>query len=128
MASGNGGHFNNKFKIKIMKSIFRLSLFLVICTSSANAQNAEDSVKSVITTMFEAMRNADSNSLKLIFAKDVIMQTIAISKEGEPVIRTSKSEDYIKSIATLSKNDADERIVFETVKIDGPMAIVWTPY
>jgi hypothetical protein len=28
----------------------------------------------------------------------------------------------------MPKGAADERISFETVKIDGPLAIVWAPY
>jgi len=28
----------------------------------------------------------------------------------------------------MPKDAADERIVFETIRIDGPLASVWTPY
>jgi hypothetical protein len=31
-------------------------------------------------------------------------------------------------VSKLPKGAADERISFETIRIDGPLAIVWTPY
>jgi hypothetical protein len=35
---------------------------------------------------------------------------------------------FAESVAKLPKGAADERIKFETVKVDGAMAIAWTPY
>jgi len=35
---------------------------------------------------------------------------------------------FAHSISTLKKGAADEQIVFESIKIDGPLAIVWAPY
>ena len=101
---------------------------LIINGSSIFAQSKEDSIKVVINSMFNAMRNADSIALKSVFAEGVILQTIATTKTGEQVVRTQKVENFIQSIGSMSKNDADEQIVFETVKIDGAMAIAWTPY
>ncbi|MCA6469357.1 MAG: hypothetical protein IM591_03045, partial [Chitinophagaceae bacterium] len=35
---------------------------------------------------------------------------------------------FVSSIAKQKPGVIDEQIVFETIKIDGPLAIVWTPY
>ncbi len=111
-----------------MKRILCLTFAFFVFHNIGLAQHAEDSVKNVINSMFTAMRNADSNSLKSVFSDAVILQTIATSKEGDQIVRTQKIESFIQSISSLSVNDADEQIKFETIKIDGPMAIVWTPY
>ncbi len=111
-----------------MKRILCLTFAFFVFHNIGLAQNAEDSVKNVINSMFTAMRNADSNSLKSVFSDGVILQTIATSKDGDQIVRTQKIESFIQSISLLSVNDADEQIKFETIKIDGPMAIVWTPY
>jgi hypothetical protein len=111
-----------------MKSVCCFILIMLLSGTSMNAQSAEDSVKLTVSTMFNAMQNADSNALKSVFAEGVILQTIAKAKTGELVVRTQKIENFIQSIGSLTKNDADEQIVFETVKIDGALAIAWTPY
>lgn len=111
-----------------MKKILCLLFAFLVYHNTGFSQNSEDSVKNVINTMFTAMRNADSNSLKSVFSDGVILQTIATSKEGDPFVRTQKVESFIQSISSLAVNDADEQIKFETIKIDGPMAIVWTLY
>jgi hypothetical protein len=111
-----------------MKYAFCIVLTLFLNGTSLSAQTSEDSVKTIVNNMFNAMRNADSNALKSVFSEGVILQTIATTKTGEQVVRTQKIENFIQSIGSLTKNDADEQIVFETVKIDGAMAIAWTPY
>jgi hypothetical protein len=36
--------------------------------------------------------------------------------------------DFLTAITKPHTEIYDERIVFETIKIDGPLASVWTPY
>jgi hypothetical protein len=95
---------------------------------NANAQTAEDSVKATINNLFTAMMNADTVSLKECFAENMVLQTISSDKEGHLKILTEKPAEFIQSISSLGAGDADERIGFESIKIDGPLAAVWTPY
>jgi hypothetical protein len=106
---------------------FLILLTLIIATS-VSAQTAEDSVKAVINKMFAAMKNADGASLKECFADSAIMQTIGRNKEGKTVIRNDGTAGFIDFVSKEKQGAADERISFETVKIDGPLAIAWTPY
>jgi hypothetical protein len=92
------------------------------------AQTAEDSVKAVVNALFEAMKNGNEQGLKDCFSDSAILQTIANSKSGKKIIRTEQVAEFATSVSKLPKGAADERIVFETIKIDGPLAIVWTPY
>ena len=108
----------------------RILVFLLLLnfTITVNAQSAEDSVKTVVNKLFEAMKTGDAALLKSTFADSAILQTIGRSKEGNVVIQNEVIADFIDFVSKQPKGAADERIVFDMIKIDGPLAIVWTPY
>ena len=111
-----------------LKNIF---LFLLLTMGSPpllQAQNAEMEIRQVITALFEVMRQADSAALASVFSPDCTMQTIATDKAGKSVVRNEEVSKFVSSIARQKPGMIDEQIVFETIKIDGPLAIVWTPY
>ena len=91
-------------------------------------QTAVDSVKAVVNALFTGMKTGDSALLRSCFDDDAILQTIARNKEGKTIVRQDKVADFAAQVVKLPKGAADERIQFETVKIDGAMAIAWTPY
>jgi hypothetical protein len=106
--------------------------FLILLTLAASftcqAQSSEDSVKAVINNMFAGMKNADVNLLKSSFADSIVLQTIARNKEGNAVVRNETANDFIDFISKEQPGNADERITYDVVKVDGPLAIAWTPY
>lgn len=85
-------------------------------------------MKAVINKMFEAMKNADTVSLRSVFADSAILQTITRNKEAKVIVRNESIAEFIEIIGKETKGNADEQIVFETVKTDGPLAMAWTPY
>ncbi len=107
--------------------IFILSVAISLFGLWATAQTAEDSIKTVVNNMFDAMRNGDKASLISCFADSAILQTI-IEKDGKITIKTEPLKEFADFVATVAKNDADERITFDVIKTDGTLAIVWTPY
>lgn len=107
---------------------FFIVLTLILSATNAQSQSPEDSVKSVINNMFAAMKNADGVMLKSVFSDSIVFQTIARNKEGATVVRTESPAGFIEQISKASTGSLDERISFETVKVDGPLAIAWTPY
>lgn len=110
-----------------MKYVFiLLSSFMI--QQNTSAQSAEDSIKSTITGLFTAMQNADGAGVLASFADSAVMQTIGRAKDGSVLVRTDKVADFGKQIASAPKNALDERITFDVIKVDGPLAIVWTPY
>lgn len=109
------------------KRFLATGLFLIVAMLS-QAQTAEDSVKAVVNRLFTAMKNADGAMLRTTFSDSAVLQSIAMTKEGKTVIRNEKVEDFVKSINSLKKESADERIEFASIKIDGNLASVWTPY
>lgn len=106
-----------------MKKLFVFVLVLATIVP-ANAQKAEDSVKAVINKLFAAMKGSDAKSLQDCFADSAILQTITATGK----VRNEEVSAFAKSIATLPKDAADERITFDVVKVDDALAIAWTPY
>lgn len=94
----------------------------------ARAQSAEDSVKTVIDQLFTAMKGADAAGIQAVFADSALLQTIARTREGNFAVKNEPIAGFAASIGKLPRGAADERIRYETIKIDGPLAAVWTPY
>lgn len=110
-----------------MKSF--LTLFLTVALlNAAKSQTTEDSVKAVVNKMFAAMKNADSVELKNSFSDWAVLQTISRTKEGETIVKTDAINEFASFVGKTNKGDADERISFGAIHIDGSLASVWTPY
>jgi len=109
-----------------MKYFFLLIIF-VVTAAFVKAQTAEDSVKAVINQLFTAMKNPDPLLLKSSFTDSAILQSVA-EKNGKVSIINESINDFANSISKLPKDAADERIQFDLIKIDGALAIAWTPY
>lgn len=110
-----------------MKS-FLFFLTTLLFLNAAKAQSAEDSVKAVVNKLFAAMKNSDAASLKAVFADSAILQSISRNKEGKTVIQNDTVDEFAGIVSKMPKGDADERIVFDAIKIDAPLAMVWAPY
>ena len=78
--------------------------------------------------MFAAMKNADSAGLKNAFSEWAVLQTISRTKEGQTMVRTDNIDAFASFVGKTTKGDADERITFGAIHIDGALASVWTPY
>lgn len=107
----------------------RILIVLAILTGTVTlkAQTAADSVKAVINQFFDGMRNVDVSMVTSSFADSAILQTI-VDRGGKVSIRTEPLAGFAGVITKQEKGWLDERIQFETIKIDGAMAIAWTPY
>lgn len=111
-----------------MRKVSFIFSVLLISASTAHAQTPVDSVKQAISNLFTAMKNSDSQAILNCFADSAILQTIARDKNGNHIVKNEKLADFAKVIAYMPKNAADERISFDVVKVDGPLAAAWTPY
>jgi len=100
---------------------------LFLLAFNAKAQSAEDSVKTTINKLFAAMKNGDSKALVECFSDSAILQTVA-EKNGNVSIQTEPVKDFADFIGTQKEGDADERITFDMLRVDGALAIAWTPY
>ena len=105
-----------------------LVITLTITFVNASAQPEEDAIKAAITAMFNGMRTSDTALIRSVFSSSAIMQTIGRNREGATVVRTDKVDSFIVSIGRPHAEIYDERISFESIKTDGLLASVWTPY
>jgi len=111
-----------------MKRTLMVLFAIILLTHYLDAQTTEDSVKAVIKQLFEGMKNSDAAMIQSAFADSAILQSVGRNKEGKIVIENERIDEFAKSISALKKGAADEQIVFESIKIDGPLAAVWAPY
>ena len=110
-----------------MKQFFIFLTFAML-SFTTKAQTAADSIKTTIGKLFDGMKNSDAALLKTAFADSAILQTISNNKEGKIIIENDRVDDFAGIISKMQKGDADERIIYDVIKIDGPLAIVWAPY
>jgi putative lumazine-binding protein len=111
-----------------MKTLIMLIFTIGVITKYVDAQTSEDSVKGVVKQLFDGMRNSDASAIRAAFADSAILQTISKNKDGHIAVGNENIEDFAKSISQLKKGAADEQIVFESIKLDPPLAMVWAPY
>ena len=111
-----------------MKRILILLTATIFISTITKAQSPEDSIKAVVNQLFAAMKGANAAMLKEAFADSAVLQTIRRKQDGTFFVQDEKVSDFVEQIGKAKKDSLDERITFETVKIDGPLAIAWTPY
>lgn len=102
--------------------------FIVFAAAIAQAQTAEDSIKAVIHKLFVAMKSSDGAGITACFSDNAVLQTISKNKEQQVIVEADTVAAFAAMVQSMEKNIADERVSFETIKIDGPMAAVWAPY
>jgi hypothetical protein len=107
---------------------YLLLLLTFVFVKNSYSQTTEDSVKAAVNQLFTAMKNSDGLAIQSSFADSALLQTITRNKEGATIVRNETVAGFATSVSKLPKAAADERITFETIKIDGPLASVWTPY
>lgn len=110
-----------------MKHFFAITI-AIISFSNLYAQDTQDSVKTVITNLFKAMKDADSTLIRSTFADGAVLQTIIKNKLGKVSVKNESVQDFSSFVGKEEKNILDEQIVFKTVLIDADLAMVWTPY
>src|SRR3569833_1923633 len=109
-----------------MKKLYILTTCLLLA-SFVKAQKIEDSVKAAVNKLFIAMATADSAGVVNSFTESGLLQSVS-EKGGKTTVTPDKATEFGHIIGGLQRNDADEQINFNTIKIDGPLAFVWAPF
>jgi cyanophycinase len=86
----------------------------------------ERAVLSTVQRLFDAMRAADSAAARPLFHPQARL-FVPDTRNGESVVNVSSLEDFLRSIAG-SNRQFDERFNNPEVRVDGNLAMVWTPY
>ena len=83
----------------------------------------------VVNNLFIGMKAGNGAMIAAAFADSAVLQTISRDiHSGKIGVRNESVKDFVTSISTLAVNTADERITFNSIKIDADLASVWTPY
>ena len=104
-----------------------VALVATTIVTPLRAQTTEDSVKAAVNLLFTGMIRSDADMIRSSFTDSAILQSI-VEKDGKTSTRTESIGEFAQTICKLEKGVADERIRFDVIKIDGPLAIVWAPY
>ena len=115
---------NYKLSISILLSM----IFFSPCLINAQDQKPDELIENIVHSLFEAMRNSDGKVAASLFEKNARLYTVFVDEEGKTPLREGKIHDFIEAIAKPKTDIWDERISSYDIKIDGPLAKVWTPY
>jgi len=105
-----------------------LIIACIIPMGAARAQSGQDSVRAAVNLLLTAMKNADSAQLMSAFDDNAVLQTIVVDSNGKATAHSYPVAEFAQAIGRLPKGAADEQVHIESLKMDGPLAMVWAPY
>lgn len=119
--------FKNEIKF-YFKYVLIISILFAF-QGDLKAQTDTMAIKSTIDLLFEGMESFDSTKVKSVFASEVNLKSIVKTKSGETKIIQETLQEFISLIGIKIEGvQIDERLLGYDTKIDGDLAIAWTPY
>ncbi|WP_442265174.1 nuclear transport factor 2 family protein [Tenacibaculum sp. ZS6-P6] len=110
---------------------FSFLVFLSFTSFTVFAQDSSENqnIKQVIQLFFDGLHKGDSSLVNKTLHKEVKIQTTFTNKKGKKVLVAESREKLLKAIASKKKEDSYfEKLLSYTIKVDGNLASVWTPY
>ena len=104
-------------------------LSLLCFPSLVVAQTDEEgAVLAVVDRLFDSMRAGDSAAFRATLHPEARLVS-AMVREGQPVLQIEESlEGFVTAVGTPHDEVWDERIWDVEIRIDGPLAVLWTEY
>ena len=104
-------------------------LFILISVLPTFAQTDEEQIKTSINQVFDGMRKNDTILVREVLHPSCFLKSIAKTKTGEVKLQEDPISGWLKQIGTKREGVVlDERLTSYDIKIDGEMAMAWTPY
>ena len=111
------------------KIVTVIILLLLSIHAKAQHTSVEKEIQKTIVTFFEGLHNGDSTLIKKTMHHDIKLQTTFTNREGKKVLKTETKAQLLKAIARKKPTDVYlEKLGSYTIKVDGNLASVWTPY
>lgn len=109
-----------------MRKLALAVLVLMLSAAPAAAQEAEEqAVKDVVVRLFDGMRARDTAQMRSVFAEQA--QFYGVGRDG--TISVSTPGDFMRSIAGAPEGLVLDEVLHDVeVRVDGPLAAVWTYY
>jgi Putative lumazine-binding len=112
---------------KMKKLLCIISLFFII--QNANAQTAEESIKSTISTFFSAMYASDTLLMHSVMHPKSTLYSVNISRGKPSKLDETAMPAFYKVINTKRPGvTLEERLLEHKIMIDEDLATDWTPY
>ena len=107
-----------------------LIVFTFISFTVFSQESSEDQkIKEVISLFFDGLQKGDSSLVRKTLHKEIKIQTTFTNKTGKKVLISETREKLLKTIVSKKASDTYfEKLLSYTIKIDGNLASVWTPY
>lgn len=86
----------------------------------------ERAVTAVVQRLFDGMREADSAAVRRLFHPQALLFVPHV-RDGRPLVSVTSVDEFVRAVAA-SEGRFDERFHDPEVRIDGNLAMVWTPY
>jgi hypothetical protein len=113
-----------------MRRLFFALAVLIAATAPASAQTPaqsadEQAVRAVVKQLFDGMRARDTTMMKGVFADDA--RFYGVNRSG--AVQVTMPAQFIAGIAAAQPGLVLDEVLHEIeVRIDGPLATVWTYY
>lgn len=109
-----------------MKAAVLIVTLLLSLTAFAQTEN--DAVKKTITRFFDGMKANDTALIRSTLDSSCFLYSIMKTKAGKIILEEETVSAFFQEVIALKGNKADEQLLSYDIKIDGAMAIAWTPY
>jgi len=100
---------------------------LVLPLGSLQAQESADEALATVQALFDAMRAADTTSMRSLFEDDARLVMTGNNQEGEPETRVATLDDFLNNIGA-AEGVIDEQIWDVEVRVEDNLATVWNKY
>lgn len=115
-----------------MERVSLLMLGLVLTAAAIapplQAQTADETaVLDVVTRFFDGMRAGDSAAMRATLMPSVALHSASVG-DSVPVLEQGTMEEFLVAVGTPHADVWDERLANAEVRLDGPLAMVWTDY
>lgn len=105
-----------------------ITLAIVFACTGTYAQTDTMAIKNSIQLFFRGMHSNDTALIKTSLDADCFLYSIMQKKDGATIMEQQKVADFFLQVAALKGHILDEQLLGYDIKIDGAMAIAWTPY
>ncbi|CAL2089283.1 Putative lumazine-binding protein [Tenacibaculum sp. 190524A02b] len=113
----------------MQKVITTLLVFIISLVMHAQSSSEEKAIKNTISTFFEGLHKGDSTLVSSTLHNTIKIQTTFTNKKGKKILKTETRSKLLNTIASKKVTDTYfEKLLSYTIKIDGNLASVWTPY
>jgi hypothetical protein len=121
------GQKNQKMRLKT-KKLLLIGLFWLSFTALKAQTSNEKAIIACIDAFFAGMHQSDTSAIAGTLAQNCSLKSISVSNNGQTKVSTETTKGFLEQVAKLKGNKLEERLLDYHIKIDGPMAMAWTPY